>query len=48
MDAGGIGGDKLLTDVAGKIVVFGFPLLRLRVEKNHALQVRQKVRSWTD
>jgi hypothetical protein len=39
MGAGGFGGDKFFTDVAGKVVVFGFPLLGFRVKKNHALQV---------
>ena len=44
IDAGGIGGDKFFADIAGKIMVFGFPLFGLRVEKNHALQVGQKFR----
>ena len=41
-DAGGIGGDKFLADIAGKVLVFGFPLLGLRMKKNHPLQVGQK------
>ena len=42
-DAGGIGGDKFFADIAGKVLVFGFPLLGLRIKKNHALQVGQKL-----
>ena len=42
-DTGGVGGNEFFADIAGKVLVFGFPLLGLRVEKNHSPQIRQKV-----
>ncbi len=35
--------NQLFADIAGEILVFGFPLFALRVEKNHSPQIRQKL-----
>ena len=37
-NTGGVGGDELLSDIAGKVLIFGFPLPGLRMEKNHSFQ----------
>ena len=37
---------QLFTHVAGQILVVGLPLVCLRIEKDDALQVRQKLRHW--
>ena len=41
------GGREFGPDIAGKILVFCFPLLGLRMEKNHPFQVGQKIFGWT-
>ena len=39
---GGIRNRQLFPHVAGKILVVGFPLVRLRVQENDALQIGQE------
>jgi len=41
-DGGSVGNGILLPHVPREILVIGFPLVRLRVQENNALQVRQK------
>ena len=41
-EAGGFGDAKFVADIARKIMVFGFPCLRLRIEKQNAFEFRQK------
>ena len=37
---------KLLTDVAGQVLIVGLPLVRLWIQEDDALQVRQEFRHW--
>ena len=41
-DGGSVGDDELFADVAGEILIVGFPLVRLRIQKNDPFQVGQE------
>jgi len=39
---GSVRNDQFLADIAGEVVVVGFPLVRLRIQEDHAFQVGQE------